>query len=59
MGEDRSRTSNPNPLANLSLLRSAVVSILARQYPETNYVETREELQESTGKCFKLASSAR
>ncbi len=59
MGEDRSRASNPNQLANLSLLRSAVVCLLARQYPETNYVETREELQQSADKCFKLATSAR
>jgi len=57
MGEDRSRTSNPNQLANLSLLRSAAISLLTRQYPETNYVELREELQESADKCFKLATS--
>lgn len=59
MGEDRSRTRNRNQLANLSLLRSAVVSLLAKKRPEANYVETREELQQSTDKCFNLASSAR
>ncbi len=59
MGEDRSRASNPSQLANLSLLRSAAVSLLARQYPEANYVEIREQLQENADRCYKLATSNR
>ncbi len=57
MGEDRSRTRNPSQLANLSLLRNAAVAILARRRPESNYVELREELQESPAKCFNFVTT--
>lgn len=59
MGEDRSRTSNPSQLANLSLLRSAALHVLARGYPDDNYAQLREELGQGTDKCFELATSAR
>ena len=55
MGEDGSRARHPNLLANLALIRNAAVSLLAQRYPDANYVEIREELQESPFKCFKLA----
>lgn len=56
MGEDRSRTRNPVQLANLALLRNAVIAILATRYPEENYVQIVERLQENPKTCFELAT---
>jgi predicted transposase YbfD/YdcC len=33
-GEDRSRIRNPNALANLALLRSALLSVLPERFPD-------------------------
>ena len=34
-GEDRSRTRQPKALANLALLRSALLALLPEHYPDT------------------------
>ena len=58
MREDWSRTRNVSQLANLALLRNAVIAILAREYPDENYVEVLENLQAKSDKCFDLAMRA-
>lgn len=35
LGEDQSRTRNPSALANLALLRNALLRVLADDFPET------------------------
>jgi hypothetical protein len=34
-GEDGSRSCNPNLLANVALMRNALLAILAEHFPET------------------------
>jgi predicted transposase YbfD/YdcC len=43
-GEDRSRTRNPNALANLALLRNALLALLPEHYPDISHSEIHERL---------------
>jgi predicted transposase YbfD/YdcC len=43
-GEDRSRTRNPNALANLALLRNALLALLPEHYPDISHAEIHERL---------------
>jgi predicted transposase YbfD/YdcC len=56
MGEDRSRSRNPNLLANLALLRSAALLLLARKYPDQNRAHVRESLFNNPTQCLRLVS---
>ncbi len=52
MGEDRSRSRNPNLLANLAILRSALLCGLAEQFGDRSQPEIRECLYSDPGRCW-------
>ena len=56
-GEDRSRTRNPNALANLALLRSALIARLARHRDERSLPELIESFAENPAAAFQLINS--
>jgi predicted transposase YbfD/YdcC len=41
-GEDKTRSNNPNLVANLALVRSAVFCLLNQHYPGRSHAELRE-----------------
>lgn len=57
MGEDRSRSRNPNLLANLALIRSALLQILSEQIQEQSLPEFRETLGSRPGRCMALLAN--
>lgn len=57
MGEDRSRSRNPKLLANLALLRSALLALLADHYPEQSLPQIREHLHSHPRLCLNLIAS--
>jgi predicted transposase YbfD/YdcC len=57
MGEDRSRSRNPNLLANLALIRSALLQRLADRAPEQSLPELREYLHSSPNRCLALIAN--
>lgn len=57
MGEDRSRSRNPKLLANLALLRSALLALLADHYPEQSLPQIRERLHSHPRLCLNLIAS--
>jgi hypothetical protein len=58
MGEDGSRSRNPALLANLALLRSALLHLFARHFPERSLPQIREHLHSRPAQCFALLTSA-
>jgi predicted transposase YbfD/YdcC len=56
MGEDRSRSRNPNLLANLALLRSALLWALAEELAHRTQPELKEYLQLNPSRCLALVS---
>ena len=54
MGEDRSRSRHPKLLANLALLRSALLALLAERYPDQPLPQIREHLHSRPGQCLAL-----
>jgi len=54
MGEDRSRSRNPNLLANLALLRSALLALLAELHPDQPLPQIRERLHSHPRRCLNL-----
>ena len=54
MGEDRSRSRNPNLLANLAIIRSALLCGLAEQFDRSSQPEIRERLQSDPDQCWSL-----
>lgn len=56
MGEDRSRSRKTMLLANLALLRSAALLLLARHYPNHNRACLRESLFNNPKQCLHLVS---
>ena len=54
MGEDRSRSRHPKLLANLALLRSALLALLADHYPDQPLPQIREHLHSRPGQCLAL-----
>lgn len=54
MGEDRSRSRNPNLLANLALIRNALLELLSRLPEPQSLPQLREDLQASSSRCFTL-----
>ncbi len=57
MGEDGSRSRNPNLLANLALLRSALLKVLADHLPNRSLPEIREQLNSSPNDALKILTS--
>lgn len=56
-GEDRSRTRNPNALANLALLRNALLSLLPNHFPDQPLPIVKECLYSRPGACLRVISS--
>ncbi len=57
MGEDKSRSRNPNLLANLALIRSALLCGLAEQFDRRTQPEIRESLHSDPDHCWKFIRS--
>lgn len=55
-GEDRSRSRNGHLLANLALIRSALLRLLSDHYPEQSLPEIHEFFQSHPGRCLSLLS---
>lgn len=54
MGEDGSRTRNPNALANLALLRNVLLALLADDFPDCPLPQIRELLHSNPARCLAL-----
>jgi predicted transposase YbfD/YdcC len=54
MGEDGSRSRNPNLLANLALLRSILLTVIADQFANRSLPQIREQLASRPGQSLKL-----
>ena len=54
MGEDKSRSRNPNLLANLAIIRSALLCGLAEQFDRRSQPEIRECLHSDPDRCWNL-----
>jgi hypothetical protein len=57
MGEDHSRSRNPNLLANLAILRSTLLALLADHFPNQSLPETQEQLSFHPAQALKLLGS--
>ena len=57
MGEDRSRSRNANLLANLALIRGALLAVLADHDPDRSLLQIREHLHSRPHRCLALTSS--
>ena len=58
MGEDRSRSRNPNLLANLALIRNSLLSVLAAHFPGQPLPQIREHLHSRPSACLNLISKS-
>ncbi len=56
-GEDRSRTSHPNALANLALLRNALLVLLPRHFPDVPLPIVKEQLYSCPAACLRILRS--
>lgn len=54
MGEDRSRSRHPDLLANVALIRNALLLILAEQLQEQSLPTFREIIQSNTRQCLAI-----
>jgi predicted transposase YbfD/YdcC len=54
MGEDGSRSRNPNLLANLALLRSALLTVLTDHFPDRPLPQIHEQLHSRPSQCLDL-----
>jgi predicted transposase YbfD/YdcC len=52
MGEDRSRSRNPNLLANLALLRNAILQVLSQDLTQYSLPQLREYLHSRPAHCL-------
>jgi predicted transposase YbfD/YdcC len=57
MGEDGSRSRHPNLLANLALIRSALLALLAEHQPNHPLPQLREQLHSHPRRCLDLLTS--
>lgn len=57
MGEDGSRSRNPNLLANLALIRSALLWALAEECAGRPQPEIQESLHSNPSRCLALVSN--
>jgi predicted transposase YbfD/YdcC len=56
-GEDGSRSRQPNLLANLALLRNALLALLPDHFPEQSLPQIHEHLHSRPAQCLKLLCS--
>lgn len=56
-GEDRSRSRNPHLLANLALIRTALLRTLPRSFPNQSIPTIREQLQANSNLAFRVLSA--
>lgn len=56
-GEDRSRTRNANALANLALLRNALLALLPVHFGDKSLKEIHEDLHSRPAACLRLIRS--
>lgn len=56
-GEDASRSRNPNLLANMALIRNALLAILPEHFPETTGPEIVEQLSRNPNRSFQILSA--
>lgn len=56
-GEDRSRTRNATALANLALLRNALLALLPEHYAEVPLPEIQEQLHSDPVECLRVIRS--
>jgi predicted transposase YbfD/YdcC len=54
MGEDKSRTRNPGALANLALLRNALLRLIADNFPDTSLPEIHQNFAVHTARSLRL-----
>ncbi len=52
--EDGSRSRNPNLLANLALIRNALLAILAEHFPETSGPAIVEQLSRNPDQSLRI-----
>ena len=57
LGEDGSRSRKANLLANVALIRNALLALLAEHHPDQPLPELLEQLHSRPGRCFNLLSS--
>lgn len=57
MGEDRSRSRNPNLLAILAIIRSALLCALVEQFETRSQPEIRDCLHSNPNRCWDLINS--
>jgi predicted transposase YbfD/YdcC len=58
MGEDRSRSRHANLLANLALLRSALLPLLAETLQKQSFPQLRESLASHPARCLALLTKS-
>ena len=56
-GEDGSRTRDATALANLALLRNALLALLPEHYAEVSLPEIHEQLHSDPAECLRLIRS--
>jgi predicted transposase YbfD/YdcC len=54
MGEDRSRSRHPNLLANMALLRSALLTVVADHFDGRSWPQIREQLNSHPNQSLNL-----
>ena len=57
MGEDGSRSRNPQILANLAIIRSALLCALIEQSGGRSQPEIHDSLHSNPGRCWKILKS--
>lgn len=57
MGEDRSRSRHPHLLANLALIRSALLHLLSDHLQEYSLPEFREKINSRPGRCLAVLTN--
>jgi predicted transposase YbfD/YdcC len=58
MGEDGSRSRNPNLLANLALLRNGLLALLAEHFPDQPLPHIREQLASCPRQSLRILSTS-
>jgi hypothetical protein len=56
-GEDQSRSRNPNLLANMALIRNALLALLAQHFPDNASPALLENLSRKTGHNITMLGS--
>ncbi len=57
MGEDASRSRNATLLANVALIRSALLALLAQHHPDQPLPQIKEQLHSRPHRCLALLNS--